>query len=64
MQVDLHHARAFSRLAIVTVGHFAFQVHQDSSPRPDNAVMLAMVNSFMTSLLAGRPDTLQFPSSW
>ena len=54
----------FSRLAIVTVGHFAFQVHQDSSPRPDNAVMLTMVNSFMTSLLAGRPDTLQFPSSW
>lgn len=64
MQVDLHHARPFSRLAIVTDGHFAFQVHQDSFARPDNDVMLEMVSSFMESLLAGYPDTLQFPSSW
>ena len=64
MEIDLRLARWLNRAAVVNARCCAFQVQQGASSRQDGTAMLTVMESFMNCLLAGSPDTLEFPSSW
>lgn len=51
-------------LAVVNAGYCDLQgLHNDYQTK-DTTLMTSVMDSFMARLLAGSPDTLDFPSSW